>query len=106
MDGFTFKAVLPAVEGRWSAITFRYRPMSPDEESEIFARLRLEPTAPSIAFYAPVMAQKILGWDLKDHDGNAVPISEDVLRKRIPPQLFDAFKQYVDGTLMGDREKN
>lgn len=105
-DGWTLKATIPATPGRWSALTFRYRPMSPDEESEIWAKQRLSPDTPMTAFYAPLMARKILGWDMKDQDGKPVPITEDVLRNRIPPPLYDHLKQYVEGTLAGEQEKN
>jgi hypothetical protein len=105
-DGWTFKATIPALAGRWSALTFRYRPMSPDEESEVWAQIRAFPGEPTTKFYAPLMAKKIVGWDMKDHVGEKVAITEDVLRHRIPPPLYDALKQYTDGTLAGELEKN
>lgn len=105
-DGYTLKATIPAEPGRWSPITFRYRPMSPDEESEVWAQIRLSPGEPTTKFYAPIMASHILGWDIKTPDGKPVAITEDVLRKNISPQLYDVLKQYVDGSRAGEQEKN
>lgn len=105
-DGWTFKATIPAIPGRWSEITLRYRPFSADEESEIWAQSRLEPGSPLTKFYAPVMAKKILGWNVKDHEGKPIKITEEVLRHQIPTALYDVIKQFLDSTAVGELEKN
>lgn len=109
-DGWTFKATIPGVPGLASPIEMRYRPISPDEESEVFAKSRLDPSQPMTAFYGPLMAKKIRGWDVRRKNDKGqwekVPITEDVLRHKIHPLQYDAIKQYVDGNAVGEIEKN
>ena len=104
-DGYTLNAVIPAVPGHWSAVKICYRPLSADEESEVWAKQRLAPSEPMVRWYAEIFATKILDWDLQDRDGKKVPITADNLR-RLTPQFFEVLKSYVDGTQTGDQEKN
>ena len=104
-DGWTLKATIPAVPGHWSAVTFRYRPLSADEESEVWAKQRLAPAEPMTRWYAEVFATKILDWDIKQADGTKLPVTAENI-KRLSPQFFDLLKSYVDGTQTGDQEKN
>jgi hypothetical protein len=113
-DGYTADRTIPAVTGRWSAITIRFRPLSADEESLIFAKKNLAPTEPIVRFYAEAFAgdraagipAKLLGWDLKDRKGNKVEITADNLRHRLPPQLFDVIKAIIDGSSVETDIKN
>lgn len=108
-DGYDVEYTIPAVPGRWPAVRIRYRPLSADEESSIFARKNLDPAAPIVRLYAECFAgslkdrvpAKLLGWDLKDRDGKAVPISADNLR-RLTPQFFAALQTVIDGSLVLD----
>jgi hypothetical protein len=104
-DGWTLKATIPAVEGHWSAVTIRYRPICADEEKEIFAKSQMFPGTPLTAFYAPVMASKIVGWDIKDPSGGKLEVTEQNI-KRLSPQFYDMLRNYVDGTATGEQEKN
>ena len=104
-DGYTLTATIPAVPGHWSAVQIRYRPLSADEESEVWAKQRLAPSEPMTRWYAELFATKILDWDIKDAAGKKLPVTAENIR-RLSPQFYDVLKSYVDGTQTGDMEKN
>lgn len=104
-DGYTLTATIPAAPGHWSEVQIRYRPMSADDESEIWAKVRAFPLEPKSKFEADVMARKILGWDIKDRTGQKLSITAANIG-RLSPQFFDVLKSYVDGTNTGEQEKN
>jgi hypothetical protein len=74
-DGYDRVALIADEEGRWSPFSIRYRPMSTEEELAIGAKSRMAPHEPVDSFYAPALAGKLLGWDLKDNQGQKVPIT-------------------------------
>lgn len=105
-DGYDLEHTIPAVAGRWPAVRLRYRPLSADEESAVFAKKALEPATPIVRLYAECFAgnlrerqpAKLLGWDLQDRNGQPVAITAENLR-RLTPQFFDALKVVIDGSV-------
>lgn len=105
-DGYDIEQTIPAEAGRWSAVSIRYRPLSADEESLIFAKKNLQPTTPIVRLYAETFAgdgktvpPKLLGWDLKDRAGQPVKITADNLGK-LSPQFWEEIKCRIDGTIV------
>lgn len=104
-DGYTLTAVIPGVPGRWPDVRIRYRPLSADEESEVWAKQRLMPAEPMTRWYADAFATKLLDWDVPGPDGKKLPVTADNIR-RLTPQFYEVLKSYLDGTQTGDMEKN
>jgi hypothetical protein len=50
------------------------------------------------------MATKIQGWNLKDREGNPVPVTAETI-KGLSPLFYDVLLQYVNGTLPSDAMK-
>jgi hypothetical protein len=106
LDGYDLEHTIPAVPGRWPEVRIRYRPLSADDESRIFALKSLTPTEPIVKFYAEAFAgnakdgipAKLLGWDLKDRTGKPVPHTAANLRQ-LTPQFFDTLKAVIDGSI-------
>lgn len=106
IDGYDLEHTIPAAAGRWPDVRIRYRPLSADDESRIFALKQLSPGEPIVRFYAESFAgsvkdgqpAKLLGWDLKDRKGMPVVITADNIRK-LSPQFFDTLKAVIDGSL-------
>jgi hypothetical protein len=71
-DGYDRTAVVGAVEGLWSKVRIRYRLAAAHEVSGAYLRANLSPGEPPIKFHAPLLAEKIIGWDIKDQNGKAV----------------------------------
>jgi hypothetical protein len=103
-DGYDESATIPAMPGKWSEVKIRYRCISADEESEVFAKQKLFPTRSSVAHFAELMATKIQGWDLKDRAGNKVPVTADAI-KGLSPLFYDVLLQHINGTLPSDQMK-
>lgn len=106
LDGYDLEYLIPAAPGRWPAVKIRYRPLSADEESRVFALKQLNQGEPIVRFYAEAFAgsvkdgtpAKLLGWDLKDRAGKPVLISAENLRK-LTPQFWDVLKMVIDGSV-------
>lgn len=103
-DGYQREETIPESPGRWSAVRIRFRPLSIDEESSIYARQRLSPNEPLARFYAEVFAGtppnkgNLLDWDLKDHQGHKLMVTAQNIRQ-LDPAFFDALKAVIEGSV-------
>jgi hypothetical protein len=103
-DGYDESATIPAMPGKWSEVRINYRCISADEESEVYAKQKLFPARSPVAHFAELMATKIQGWNLKDREGNPVPVTAETI-KGLSPLFYDVLLQYVNGTLPSDAMK-
>lgn len=74
-DGMEGEFTIDAVDGHWSAVKVRYRPFCQAEESAVMAKAALTPGVGTGTYYAELCATKIRAWDMKDREGNPVPIT-------------------------------
>jgi len=104
-DGYDATATIPESAGQWSAVQIRYRPLSADEESEIFALQRTMPQEAVTKLYAAKFAGtkdrpgNLRNWDLKDRAGKPVPITPENIG-RLSPGFFVVLKTVLDGSLV------
>lgn len=103
-DGYDESATIAAMPGKWSEVRINYRCYTADEESEVYAQAKLFPNRSQVAHFAGLMATKIVGWDIKDREGNKVPIEADTI-KRLSPLFYDILLQYLNGTLPSDQRR-
>ena len=108
-DGYDELVTIPAVPGRWSAVQVRFRRLSKDEESLIFAKKNLDPLSSLARLYAEVFVggngkkAKLLGWDLKRKNAQGelepLPISVETICG-LAPTFFDTLLGYVEGSIL------
>jgi hypothetical protein len=93
-DGFTWEDTVPA-RGRFPSVTFRYRPALPED---VFDYLHApKPTGKDVLRVAArLLAKHLVSWDVTDDKGDAVPVSEDVLR-RVPHPVLVKMVDVVTG---------
>jgi len=94
-DGQDREGKIPAVAGKWSEVSFRYRPITTYEASQIYAKSRVFPTEPLVKWWSELLATKILSWTLKDSKGTALAISVEHLNGLVP-EFFDALQTYIE----------
>lgn len=104
-DGTTRDAVIPEQPGLWSAVKIRYRPLSIDEQSSIYARQRLSPSEPVARFYAQTLAGSdgakgnLLDWDLKDEHGHKLVVTAQNIG-RLHPVFYEQLIAVIEGSVV------
>jgi hypothetical protein len=102
-DGYTAEFTIPEIPGVSSPVFIRYRPLTAEDESIVRAKSRLNEDTPWVRLYAQLMVgdplkgvpAKLLGWDIKDRQGNAVPVTVDNIcrqKEAFFDNLFAAMK--------------
>lgn len=109
-DGYTAEFTIPAdPAGRWSATLIRYRPWCVEDESLVINNKGLNLDKSFARCYAEHLAgnpeklqpAKLLGWGVKDADGNPLKITADNLC-RTREGFFDALLAAVKTQLEDD----
>ena len=104
-DSYTREGVIPEQPGFWSAVRIRYRPLSIDEQSLIYARQRLSPSEPVARFYAEALAGtperkgNLLDWDLKDSQGHKLNVTPQNILK-LHPAFYDELVKVIEGSVV------
>lgn len=108
-DGYTERHTIPASPGRWSAVEIRYRPLSAEDDSLVYARKAINQSSLAREYAAVMVGDlkagtppRLLDWDVKDRSGNRVKISIDNLCAKLPPDFFDALLQVLLGRAKDD----
>jgi hypothetical protein len=95
-DGYTERGYFREVSGHYPEIRLEYRPLLVAERTDAFdASDKLTPREGQIAA-AEIMANRIKWWDLKDRNGNSVPITSETLQK-VKPNLFENLWALIAG---------
>jgi hypothetical protein len=103
-DGYDESATIPAVPGKWSEVRINYRCMSAEEESDTRNKAKLFPSESPVRHFARLFATKLQGWNIKDRDGNQLPINADNIAG-LSPQFYDVLHSYLDGTMPSDTRR-
>lgn len=100
-DGYTLDGFVREIPGAHGEMSFRYRPMTPEvRDSYIVMIDKAGPLKASIVS-AEIVAKRIESWSATDHQGKALAVSSQALR-RLHPILFTRIIGIVVGTHASD----
>jgi len=105
-DGCTVRSSVAPSPGRHEGLSFAYRPCSSLEQAQYadaskgVSRVKAEELA------ADLIAGHVKEWDLTTRDGNAVPITAQVLLHNVHPEIVGRLFLIVWGTETGDSAGN
>lgn len=101
-DGQNRSASIRAVPNLHDALSFRYRPLMPEEVEELEGAVaETKNRKQSIAILAAAIAGKIVDWSEVDADGKSIPVSADAIRHLLYP-VFNKLYRIVAGLQPGD----
>ena len=105
-DGYTRTVTIPSDLTGFAPVKIAYRPITADEDSRANAFLRMNGDKPAIDHYGPLLASKILDWDLKNAKGEKLQVTDANIR-RTPPEFYAALIKVVSGqTPLADADGN
>jgi hypothetical protein len=105
-DGYTRIVVIPSELTGFAPVKLVYRPIVADEHELAKAWGRLNVDKPLIDHYAPLLATKIIDWDIKSQSGGRIkPTAENI--RRVSPSFYPVLLDVVSGyTSLSDIEGN
>jgi hypothetical protein len=107
LDGYTIDHTIPESPGFYPAVTIKFRPATVTEfsaaQKAVAEAARVDP-AKGEKIAAEAMAKQIVGWDLKDHNGNDVTPTAEMLTKLEPNLSGEVYKLVMGMSPVSDRE--
>lgn len=100
-DGYTRDGYIEASDGLYEAMTFKYRPMLPQEESAVSVAAGKNPGKEAVLLRAAAIQKALVEWDEVDESGAKVPITVENVR-RLPPSLFWRLYGVISGNAPSD----
>lgn len=107
-DGYTITDTIPG-RGPWGPIEFTYRPALPEatydylETDKRSGKKRMAATLKLL--FGSGTDPHVRSWDVKDKEGNMVPVSEAALRK-VPAPMLDKMLDIVSGYGLAEQEED
>lgn len=104
-DGRTRPGYFREFRGYYPAVTFEWRRASLEEQIEWGNKYAAGDPAERVEFGATFLAQKLVGWDLKNERGVKVPLTAANLRNPdlVDPNLFSRFAAVILGLELPDQ---
>lgn len=100
-DGYTEKGFIKATPGLHGDLRFEYRPFLVGPRSKLLRELESLAQEKQDAILAMTFVDRLTEWDLKDQEGNPVPVTLDKAR-RLKPSLFYRLWAILLGTDASD----
>jgi hypothetical protein len=100
-DGYDEPGYIKENPGLHGEFRFRFRPMLVQERTINFNAADKLPPEQQDLHTAKCVRARLISWEHKDQDGNAVPISETTIL-RLKPALFHRLSSIVYGMSAGD----
>lgn len=105
-DGYTESAYIAAVDRLHEAVEFKYRPVLPEAVRALMHGFFSKPAEAQGKIVDQTLIRQLDSWDLKDHEGNDLDISVEVLsriKKPLKDRLFNIITCYeTDDTKGGE----
>lgn len=102
-DGYTRPGYIRRVPGLHGALRFTYRPLLPDERDALVRETGKRSAAEFGALTRKMLQKHVTEWDNK-HEGQALPIDNETLR-RLPPPMYTKLENIVSGYTPSDLEE-
>lgn len=94
-DGFTRDVFIREIKGLYPDVKFAYRPTTLKQRSDFWDwNDSLKRTHQKDSAAAEMMANKIVSWDIVDHEGKDVSVTKENILK-IHPDLFVRMKNII-----------
>lgn len=107
-DGYTEEGYIAEIPRLHPSLRFRFRPMLPAERAqamrEMDAAVKSANAKMSEIVSARLMAKRILEWDLKNSQGEVVPISEEIFLKMRPVLSNKLYAITITGLMASDED--
>ena len=100
-DGYTEDGYLAAEKGFHGELSFRFRPMLPEQRDGIDQVTIKEGSVKGCKAIATAIANKVSSWSLKNAKGEDVPITP-ANAGRLRPRLFDKLWAVIAGRMPSD----
>lgn len=99
-DGYTRLITIPSTLTGFAPVRLTYRPIVEDEQAKGKKWCELNKDKPPTDYYAPLLATKVLGWDLKNQAGAAVPCDKEASYRRLSPNFYPVLLDIVAGYIV------
>lgn len=100
-DGYTETGILREVPGLHPRIKFRFRPLLIEQRVEYFAVAEKLQGMQLRRLVALHLSRQLVDWDLKDPQGNVIPLTPEAIL-RLKPRVFDRLFEIIAGEAAPD----
>jgi hypothetical protein len=96
-DGYTLDGFVKELPGIYSAVRFKYRPLTVEQRVRLFESWSTLPALDQISRTTGALAKQIVQWDMKDAKGRPIPCNEPRSFRRLSPPLHERLLDIVCG---------
>lgn len=102
-DGYTEHGFIKDMPGLHQALRFDFRPMTVADRDDWQSITDGEVPAEQAKITSRVISKKIIKWNLKDHQGQPIPVSSDAIT-RLKPALYVRLVAIISGSGPSDTD--